>query len=585
MSKFSELQKTHEKLVRKEQAQEDILEQVHQYLKEIQNGSSQISKIREREQLRANLRYWASYVYEKTRIYPNVDLLPSLKPDSTGLRTFFFGLATIIGLAFICILVYVSIALPQRQAMIANITAQANISTQSAQIATNQANISIRPEITHTPVAVSTSMTAQPYVVSVQIESIRDGEQISPVQIIGGTYLNLNPGSSIHLIVQPISKAGLRYVMQQYVPISRTSTSGEWAIEAKFGQGIELKNREDYVIFVVVCPDEETRNALIGQGDVGFVENPPGLMSFSQKIYVTREAYTVAIDGVQIIYSTYLTEVGNSEIFTMDLDGKNVHRITYTSGISELFPSLSPDGKQIAYVGRKRDAQNNPLYTIEIINADGSDRQVIVDETPMLLERPLWSSDGTIIAYAVGTVRGERPTHWNIFAYDIKNQKRIQITQGEQTSNRYFSWVPGSSEIVFDARMRLTGTSGFIRVDIFNLEDESVFFDTIGEELQPAISPDGTKLVYMQLDRVGDNWRGNLYLADLSTEKKIQLTNSVFQDWYPSWSPDGKTIVFASFQSGAQSIWSISVDGSNLRQLTLGGDHYPFVGYMYALIP
>jgi hypothetical protein len=77
MSKFSDLQATHEQLVNRAQSSEDILDQVQQYLKDIQSGSSQVSSARERDQLRANLRYWAGYVYEKTKEYPNVDLLPA----------------------------------------------------------------------------------------------------------------------------------------------------------------------------------------------------------------------------------------------------------------------------------------------------------------------------------------------------------------------------------------------------------------------------------------------------------------------------------------------------------------------------
>jgi len=36
----------------------------------------------------------------------------------------------------------------------------------------------------------------------------------------------------------------------------------------------------------------------------------------------------------------------------------------------------------------------------------------------------------------------------------------------------------------------------------------------------------------------------------------------------PAWSPDGRKIVFASSRSGSYQLYSIDLDGQNLRQLT-----------------
>jgi hypothetical protein len=49
------------------------------------------------------------------------------------------------------------------------------------------------------------------------------------------------------------------------------------------------------------------------------------------------------------------------------------------------------------------------------------------------------------------------------------------------------------------------------------------------------------------------------------------------QDQMPSWSPDGKKIVFVSERSGAPNLWIMNADGSGPRQLTAGGsfDYYP----------
>jgi hypothetical protein len=46
------------------------------------------------------------------------------------------------------------------------------------------------------------------------------------------------------------------------------------------------------------------------------------------------------------------------------------------------------------------------------------------------------------------------------------------------------------------------------------------------------------------------------------------LTDDVFKDRQPTWSPDGKTLGFFSTRSGRWESWAIQADGSGLRQLT-----------------
>ena len=76
MNHFSELQSQHEELLRRENAGENILENVQAYIEDVRFKSSKVSSSQEREQLRANTRYWASYVYAQTGEFPNTELTP-----------------------------------------------------------------------------------------------------------------------------------------------------------------------------------------------------------------------------------------------------------------------------------------------------------------------------------------------------------------------------------------------------------------------------------------------------------------------------------------------------------------------------
>lgn len=80
MSSFENLQEKHEKLLREQNEDQDVNDDAKNYISYSLSVSSQISSPNERDQLRANLRYWAGYLYEESGVYPNIELLPASIP-------------------------------------------------------------------------------------------------------------------------------------------------------------------------------------------------------------------------------------------------------------------------------------------------------------------------------------------------------------------------------------------------------------------------------------------------------------------------------------------------------------------------
>lgn len=77
--------------------------------------------------------------------------------------------------------------------------------------------------------------------------------------------------------------------------------------------------------------------------------------------------------GDKIIFSS--NRDGNFELYTMDLNGKNLQRITYTPDIDEIEPTVAPDGQRLAFTEEREEGY--PFY-IWVMNIDGTARKRIV---------------------------------------------------------------------------------------------------------------------------------------------------------------------------------------------------------------
>src|SRR5271170_1954770 len=88
----------------------------------------------------------------------------------------------------------------------------------------------------------------------------------------------------------------------------------------------------------------------------------------------------------------------------------------------------------------------------------------------------------------------------------------------------------------------------------------------------PQVSPDGTRLVYVQreTDMEANNGRTSLWLLELAPRRgePRRLATPKGNDSSPRWAPDGRSVYFLSTRSGSSQVWRVALPGAEAHKVT-----------------
>lgn len=116
-------------------------------------------------------------------------------------------------------------------------------------------------------------------------------------------------------------------------------------------------------------------------------------------------------------------------------------------------------------------------------------------------------------------------------------------------------------------------TNKIPKVYILNLDTRSrtLLGKFPGMTYAPRFSPDGSKVIMSATNRAGDS---HIFVVDVQSKDKEQLTTGSHIDTSPCYSPDGSQIVFHSDRDGTQQLYVMNADGSNVRKISHGPGRY-----------
>jgi Tol biopolymer transport system component len=280
-------------------------------------------------------------------------------------------------------------------------------------------------------------------------------------------------------------------------------------------------------------------------------------------------------------------------------------------GLLQAFREMPPDvpagptrNGRIAFVSPGAAGPDDRLYTIA---PDGSDLRQLAD---VHVEYPDWSPDGSRIAFDDGTVIDH--IDWSedsghIYTVRADGTGLSQITRGDGAEFAP-DWSPDGTHIAVSALDQSALPPGIFILDPASGEMRPVTANPYPgyQDKEPDYAPDGTRIVFVRDRRLVEAGAssGNLsalFVVNVDGSGLRRLTPwSMGLTGTPSWSPDGRMIVFRSDSAFGASdtpaqIFSIRPDGSDLRQLTFEPDtssYWPswspdgtrivFTGYTFA---
>ena len=240
----------------------------------------------------------------------------------------------------------------------------------------------------------------------------------------------------------------------------------------------------------------------------------------------------VSRDGTKIAFIDWHVPLWGQELWVMDGDGSNPHKIAQTSQPMHSWihqPAWSPGGRRIACIEEREPVAPEPLPQLASLwtrNTDGRDLQFIAKDA-VLGTGVAWSPDGRILFASRTKAAGDR------------DDEGVRSVRMDERNGK----VIGSPQVVTDGSGGIRGIS---------------------------LTSDGKRLVL---------WRRSThvqaFIADFDSRTRNwktprRLTLDANGNVAEAWLPDSRTVLFVSNRNGTWTLFKQSMDETTAEALVEG---------------
>lgn len=264
-------------------------------------------------------------------------------------------------------------------------------------------------------------------------------------------------------------------------------------------------------------------------------------------------------DSRFLAFSDQEAPAGGHAIFFISVETGKRHLAAAVSqaGDDYMWPTFSPDGKQIAFLRRA-----TTMTDVWRVPASGG-KPVRVAITYQPATGLVWTPDGKYLLYATGR---HAPGLLAIpaEAHDVTRLELIEIA-GTNVSEPSIISRNGRERILAYGHEYTNWDIWGASIGAGGIDRGLPLADSIRADQAPSISPDGKRIAFSSA-RSGyeEIWVG---MADGTPPRQLSKFNSAMAN-SPRWSPDGKLIVFDATIGHNSDIYTVDPDGGAPVRIT-----------------
>jgi TolB protein len=214
---------------------------------------------------------------------------------------------------------------------------------------------------------------------------------------------------------------------------------------------------------------------------------------------------------------------------------------------------------RIAYVKENRAAHD---YRLVVADADGEGEQVAASGKEPIIS-PAWSPDGTKVAYV--SFEQRKPV---VYVQNLMTGQRT-VVANEKGNNSAPSWSPDGTKLAVSL-----SKSGNTQIYIVNADGSGLrrLSNNSGIDTEPQFSADGQS-IYFSSDRSGGP---QIYKMSVSGGQATRVTFNGNYNISPRVSPDGKTLAWISQRDGGFSLYAMDLASGQEQRLAVGATEPSF---------
>lgn len=379
------------------------------------------------------------------------------------------------------------------------------------------------------------------------------------------TYCYATFSSDGQYILQPYWKRIRPIIKEMFAPVHKTATGGR-------------------------PPTPAVRSATV-TATPGSAASPGATRTPTPTVVPTQAPQPLNRAPGAVVYVSDTFRAAQGDIYETTPDGRTI-QLTYSHDAA--MPSLSPDGRTLAFVRFTNGLHKYDKYASDIWVMDLATRKqhvITQDESPVAANNlwaayPSWSSDGRLLVYATDRQKLSTPpsdardTNLAIWSISAEGSNPVQLTVPSQMQSPGGdadpAFRPHTKQFVFVRWAYPSASSGNPGSQLI-LEDAvshaayglTALSGSNSSYVQPAWSPDGRRLVYLQRSGSVDQ----LIVAsvrDVKGRSEITSTRTfaVGKLAQPAFSPDGRWVSYLQADGDTFTLYLRSVANGSLRTIS-----------------